>query len=117
MLINRYQNLERYEGERFGSGLVLRGATERLSPILMTTLAAGVTVLPVLFMGDVPGLEVVRPMALVVLGGLVTSGVLDLFLMPVMFLRAGVSSVRETDPMFESQMLEPIPVPSGSAGD
>ena len=117
MLINRYQNLERYEGERFGTGLVLRGATERLSPILMTTLAAGVTVLPVLFMGDVPGLEVVRPMALVVLGGLVTSGVLDLFLMPVMFLRAGVSSVRETDPMFEGQMLEPIPVPSGSAGD
>jgi Cu/Ag efflux pump CusA len=119
MLIHRYQTLERHEGESFGPGLVLRGAGERLSPILMTTLAAAATVIPALFLGDVPGLEIVRPMAAVVLGGLVTSGVLDLFLLPVLFLRLGVSSVREPDPLFETSgahALGPLPA-SGAAGD
>jgi CzcA family heavy metal efflux pump len=119
MLITRYQNMERYEGEPFGPELAQRGASERLSPILLTTLAAGATVLPALLLGDVPGLELVRPMAVVVLGGLVTSGVLDLFLLPVLFLRLGVSSAREIDPLFETSRahaLGPIPASSGAAG-
>ena len=119
MLITRFQSLERYEGEPFGAGLVVRGAGELLSPILMTTLAAGAVVLPALLVGDVPGLEIVRPMAVVVLGGLVTSGVLDLLVMPALFLSLGVSSVHELDPLFETprgQALSPIPA-SGAAGD
>ena len=120
MLINRYQHMERDEGEPFGSGLVLRGALERLSPILMTTLAAGVTVLPALILGDVPGLEIVRPMAIVVLGGLVTSSVLDLLLMPALFLSLWVSSAHALDPVLESprgQVLATLPASSGTAGD
>jgi CzcA family heavy metal efflux pump len=99
MLLTRYQHLERYEGEPFGPGLVLRGARERLAPILMTTLAAGVAVGPALFFGDAPGLELVRPMAITTLGGLVTSGLLDLLVLPALFMSFGVRSVRDLDPV------------------
>jgi Cu/Ag efflux pump CusA len=119
MLINRYQHLERHEGEPFGPGLVSRGAIERLSPMLLATFAAAATVLPALFLGDVPGLEVVRPMAIVVLGGLITSTVLDLLLMPAMFLSLGVSATRERDPLFETQPGHGFGVataPTGAAG-
>ncbi len=120
MLINRYQYLERAGDEPFGRRLALRGACERLSPILMTTLAAGVTVAPALFLGDVPGLEIVRPMAIVVLGGLVTSGVLDLLLLPALFLRLGVSSAHALDPVLEAregQLFGTMSPASGAAGD
>ena len=55
LLIHHYQHLERYEGEPFGPGLVLRGARERLSPILMTTLATGLALVPLVITGDIPG--------------------------------------------------------------
>ena len=57
MLINHYQHLERYEGEAFGPGLVLRGARERFAPILMTAFATGLVLVPCLLLGDIPGLE------------------------------------------------------------
>jgi Cu/Ag efflux pump CusA len=60
-MIRRYQELERYEGEAFGAEMVLRGSRERMSPILMATLAAAVMVVPALLMGDAAGLEVLRP--------------------------------------------------------
>jgi Cu/Ag efflux pump CusA len=120
MLINRYQHLERYEGEPFGPALALRGALERLSPMLMTALAAGIAVVPALFLGDAPGLEIVRPMAIVLLGGLATSSVLDLVLLPALFLSLGVSSAHELDPVFETsrgQVFSTVFAPSGAAGD
>jgi Cu/Ag efflux pump CusA len=97
MLINRYQYLERHAGESFGPGLVLRGARERLSPTLMATFATALALLPALFLGDVPGLEIARPMAIVVLGGLVTSALLDLYLLPTLYLSLGVSAVQVLD--------------------
>ena len=120
MLVSRYQHLERHEGEPFGPGLALRGARERLAPILMTTLAAGAAVMPALILGDVPGLEIVRPMAIVVLGGLVTSGALDLLLLPVLFLSLGVGASHQLDPVLEAprgQVFATLPAPSGAAGD
>lgn len=91
MLINHYQHLERYEGETFGIGLVLRGAKERLAPILMTALAAGLALVPLVITGDIPGHEIEHPMAIVILGGLVTSTVLNLFIVPSLYLRFGKS--------------------------
>jgi Cu/Ag efflux pump CusA len=85
------QHLEQYEGETFGPELVLRGARERLAPILMTTFATGLALVPALLLGDIPGLEIVRPMAVVILGGLVTSTLLDLFILPALYLRFGSS--------------------------
>ena len=69
-MINHFQHLERYEGETFGPALVLRGARERLSPILMTTLATGLALVPLVVAGNIPGHEIEHPMAIVILGGL-----------------------------------------------
>jgi Cu/Ag efflux pump CusA len=89
MLINHYQHLERYEGEHFGPALILRGARERLSPILMTALATGLALVPLVVAGDIPGHEIVHPMAIVILGGLFTSTLLNLFIVPAIYLRFG----------------------------
>lgn len=87
MLINHYQHLERFEGEAFGPALILRGARERLSPILMTALATGLAVVPLVASGSIPGHEIEHPMAIVILGGLVTSTLLNLFIVPALYLR------------------------------
>ena len=94
LMINHFQHLERFEGEAFGPGLVLRGAKERLSPILMTTLAAGLALVPLVVAGRIPGHEVEHPMAIVILGGLVTSTMLNLFVVPSLYLRFGKSGRR-----------------------
>jgi Cu/Ag efflux pump CusA len=89
LMINHFQHLERDEGEPFGPGLVLRGALERLSPILMTTLAAGLALVPLVISGNKPGHEIEHPMAVVIIGGLVTSTLLNLFVVPALYLRFG----------------------------
>jgi Cu/Ag efflux pump CusA len=89
LLINHYQHLEKLEGEPFGPGLVLRGAMERLSPILMTAAATGLALVPLIAAGDVPGHEIEHPMAVVILCGLVTSTLLNLFVVPSIYLRYG----------------------------
>jgi CzcA family heavy metal efflux pump len=91
LMINHFQHLEQFEGETFGPRLVLRGARERLSPILMTTLAAGLALVPLVVAGRIPGHEVEYPMAIVILGGLVTSTLLNLFVVPSLYLRFGRS--------------------------
>jgi CzcA family heavy metal efflux pump len=87
MLINHYQHLERHEGETFGPGLILRGARERLAPILMTALATGLAFVPLVVFGEIPGHEIVHPVAVVILGGLVTSTLLNLFIVPALYSR------------------------------
>jgi CzcA family heavy metal efflux pump len=89
LLIHHCQHLEKYEGETFGSKLVLRGAKERLAPILMTAATAGLGLVPLVIVGDVPGQEIVLPTAIVILGGLVTSTLLTLFVVPSLYLRFG----------------------------
>jgi CzcA family heavy metal efflux pump len=89
LMINHCQHLEREEGETFGRDLVLRGARERLSPILMTSLAAGLALVPLAVAGSLPGHEIEHPMAIVIIGGLVTSTLLNLFVVPSLYLRFG----------------------------
>ena len=89
LMINHFQHLEDHEGERFGRDLVLRGAQERLSPILMTTLATGLALIPLVIAGNIPGHEIEHPLAIVVVGGLVTSTLLNLFVVPPLYLRFG----------------------------
>jgi CzcA family heavy metal efflux pump len=97
MLIKHYQHLERNEGEAFGLGLVLRGALERPTAVLMTAVATGVSLVPALILGDIPGLEIIRPMAIVVLGGLVTSTFFSLFVTPTLYLRYGANREEEVE--------------------
>ena len=87
LLINHCQHLETHEGMTFGPALVLRGAAERLSPILMTTLATALALVPLVVMGTLPGHEIEHPMAVVILGGLVTSTLVNLFIVPSLYLR------------------------------
>ena len=89
LLINHFQHLEREEGMAFGPALVLRGARERLAPILMTALATGLALVPLVISGEIPGAEIEYPMAIVILGGLVTSTLLNLFVVPSLYLRYG----------------------------
>ncbi|MFO0758030.1 MAG: efflux RND transporter permease subunit [Byssovorax sp.] len=89
MLVSHYRHLEEREGVAFGPALVLRGAEERLSPILMTALCAGLALVPLILRGDVPGHEIEHPMAWVILGGLVTSTALNLFFLPALYARYG----------------------------
>jgi Cu/Ag efflux pump CusA len=91
LLINHCQHLEREEGETFGPDLVLRGARERLAPILMTSLATGLALVPLVVFGDRPGHEIEYPLAVVILGGLFTSTLLNLFVTPSLYLRFGRS--------------------------
>jgi CzcA family heavy metal efflux pump len=89
LLINHCQHLERHEGEKFGLELVLRGARERLSPIMMTALATGLALVPLVVAGTIPGHEIEHPMAIVILGGLITSTFVNLFIVPALYLRFG----------------------------
>jgi Cu/Ag efflux pump CusA len=70
---------------------VKRGARERLAPILMTALTTGLALVPLVVTGDIPGQEIEYPMAFVILGGLVTSTLLNLFVVPSLYLRFGKS--------------------------
>ncbi len=97
MLVSHYRHLEDQEGEAFGPGLVQRGSEERLAPILMTALATGLALLPLVVSGQKPGHEVEYPLAVVILGGLVTSTLLNLFLLPSLYLQFGQRSLTERE--------------------
>src|SRR4051794_22137970 len=96
MMISHFQHLERHEGEPFGPGLVIRGAKERLSPILMTAFATGLALLPLALTGEKPGQEIEHPMAIVIIGGLITSTLLNLFVIPPLYLKINGSGRRLT---------------------
>ena len=89
LMISHLEHLEREEGEPFGAGLVMRGASERLSPIMMTALATALALAPLVIFGDRPGQEIENPMAIVILGGLLTSTLMNLFVLPALYLRFG----------------------------
>jgi CzcA family heavy metal efflux pump len=98
MLIEHYQHLERYEGETFGPKLVLRGALERISPIMMTALTTALAIIPLVVAGNLPGHEIEHPMAVVIMGGLVTSTLLNIFVVPSLYLRFGAKRVPVQNP-------------------
>ena len=89
MMISHFQHLEEAEGEPFGPALVLRGARERIAPILMTALTTGLALVPLVMRGNIPGQEIEHPMAMVILGGLLTSTLLNIFVVPSLYLRFG----------------------------
>ena len=97
MMVSHYRHLEDVEGEPFGATLVQRGSEERLVPILMTALATGLALLPLVISGAKPGHEVEYPLAVAILGGLTTSTILNLFFLPALYLRYGRRSEAERD--------------------
>src|SRR5215217_898732 len=91
MMISHFQHLEEEEGMPFGPELVLRGARERIAPIMMTALTTGLALLPLILAGNIPGQEIEYPMAIVILGGLITSTLLNLLVVPTLYLHFGKS--------------------------
>jgi len=119
-LVSRYQQLEQLDGVAFGTELVQRGTQERSAQVLTTALTTALAFLPLVLFGDVAGLEIVRPMAIVVLGGLVTTTTLTLAGVPAMYLLAG-AVVREPDLELVEELpatvvTELMPVRAKSAG-
>ena len=87
--ISHYLNLALAEGEEFGCALVQRGSEERLAPVLMTALCAGLALVPLLFGADQPGREILHPVAVTIFGGLISATLLDAVLTPLLFLAFG----------------------------
>ena len=99
MLISHYRHLELQEGVAFGRDLILRGSEERLAPILMTALTTGLALVPIVVGGTRAGYEIEHPLAVVILGGLLTSTLLNLFIVPALYLKYGrpaLTTVEET---------------------
>jgi CzcA family heavy metal efflux pump len=108
-LIKHWQRLERDEGMPFGLKLVTRGTGERLLPILTTVCATGVAFLPALFFGDVPGMEIARPIAIVLLGGLVTATLLNLFIVPALYLKLAIKPAPDLELYPDGGVVRPRP--------
>ena len=83
--ISHYINLCKFEGERFGTEMIVRGSLERLTPVLMTALTAALALTPLLLSGGAPGKEILHPVAVVIFGGLMSSTILDTLLTPMLY--------------------------------
>ncbi|MEK0451135.1 MAG: hypothetical protein RL088_3403, partial [Verrucomicrobiota bacterium] len=95
MLISHYLHLMQHEGEGFTKAMVIRGTKERLVPVLMTALAAGIGLIPLVLAGDQPGKEILHPVAVVIVGGLVTSTLLGLGVTPTVFYTFGRKAAKQ----------------------
>jgi CzcA family heavy metal efflux pump len=85
MMISHYLHLMRHEGEQFSRAMVERGTLERLVPVLMTAISAGLALLPLVLAADKPGKEILNPVAIVIIGGLISSTLLGLAVTPALF--------------------------------
>ena len=87
--ISHYINLVLHEGETWGDAMIVRGTLERLTPVLMTALAAGLALVPLLIDAEAPGKEILHPVAVTIFGGLLSATLLDALITPVLFRRFG----------------------------
>ncbi len=97
MMIDHYRHLEKVENIPFGPELIMRGASERLAPILMTALTTGLALVPIIVGGNIPGHEIEYPMAFVILGGLTTSTTLNLLVVPTFYYWLMKPRAQQTD--------------------
>ncbi|ADG66516.1 heavy metal efflux pump, CzcA family [Planctopirus limnophila DSM 3776] len=112
LLLNHYLHLVRYEGEGWTKEMIVRAGLERLAPVLMTALTAGIGLVPLVLAADEPGKEILYPVATVILGGVISSTMLDFFVHPALFwlfgLRSAARVVSQTDteiPLIEHDEL------------
>ena len=96
LMISHYIHLMAEEGMAFGKEMVVRGSLERVAPVLMTALTTGLALVPLALAAGQPGKEILYPVAVVVIGGLMTSTILDFFVRPTVFLKFAEAASRRT---------------------
>lgn len=89
MMVSHYLHLMKFENEKFGREMIIRGSQERLVPVLMTACVTSLALAPLVLAGGKPGSEVLHPVAVVIVGGLISSTLLDLIVTPSLFFRFG----------------------------
>ncbi|MCA9035266.1 MAG: efflux RND transporter permease subunit, partial [Planctomycetaceae bacterium] len=94
LLLNHYLHLVQHEGEQLNSSMIIRAGKERLVPVLMTALTSGIGLVPLVMSPGQPGREILYPVATVILGGLISSTMLDFFVHPALFWLFGLKSAR-----------------------
>lgn len=94
MMLSHYLHLMRHEGEEFNRAMVERGTLERMVPVLMTALVAGIALIPFVLAAGQPGKEILHPVAVVIVGGLVSSTLLDFLVTPLVFFHFAKSAAR-----------------------
>ena len=105
MMVSHYLHLMKFEGEKFSREMVIRGSLERLIPVLMTALTAILGLLPLVLAGGEPGKEILHPVAVVIVGGLISSTLLDMFVTPTVFLHFGRKSAEKSISKSEIQLV------------
>lgn len=106
MMISHYLHLMKYENESFTKKMVIRGSLERLIPVLMTALTAILGLLPLVLAKGEPGKEILHPVAVVIVGGLISSTLLDMFVTPTVFYRFGKKSAEKNIATMATQELK-----------
>jgi Cu/Ag efflux pump CusA len=104
--IRHAQHLERHEGQTFGDEVVLRGAGERFGPVVTSFFTTALVFAPLAIGGKIAGLEIVQPMAAVILGGLVSTTLLTLFIVPVLYRRFGAYSEPDLSVVFDEPTID-----------
>lgn len=111
LLLQHYMHLVEYEGEEFGQSMIIRAGLERLAPVLMTALTSGIALIPLVLAAGEPGKEILYPVATVILGGLISSTMLDFFVHPALFWLFGRSSAMAiVKHSHEQVVLEGLPM-------
>ncbi|MFT4654313.1 MAG: CzcA family heavy metal efflux pump [Patiriisocius sp.] len=87
--MSHYLNLIKFEGEQFNTELIVRGAQERLAPVMMTSMVTAFALIPLLMAADAPGKEILHPVAVVIFSGLLSSTLLDTLLTPLLYREFG----------------------------
>ncbi|MCA9565764.1 MAG: efflux RND transporter permease subunit, partial [Myxococcales bacterium] len=116
LLLNHYLHLVKYEGEEWSQEMIIRAGKERLAPVLMTALTSGIGLVPLALSAGEPGKEILYPVATVIIGGLLSSTVLEFFVRPALFWRLGrgageriVTTGHEQVELIEESEETPVP--------
>ena len=96
LLLDHYLHLVKYEGETFSREMIIRAGKERLAPVLMTALTAGIGLVPLALAAGQPGKEILYPVATVIIGGLTSSTLLEFLVRPALFWQFGLRAARRS---------------------